>query len=489
MKKNIQYITLLFSIIIFGIGCCLSNTDVILFSICLIFINNIIYCIKEFYERIIFLAFNITFFIFLIGRLLIKRLTSYEDIYNNFSKYGLDFKDNNIALHIFIALFVSLLFLFLGYYLFRKKFDENNNIKLFGVKGRNVENRNKIAVVSKLIFYLTYVCGVMVFIDKARYVSSMGYSELYSSYSSSLPSFVVKISEMITIALFVYLGTLPSKRKLIIPMLLYIFLGGLSLVTGQRSNFVLNIMIVLLYLYLRNLTDKDEKWFGKKETIAIALALPVLIIVLNTVAYIRTGEKQSQTSASYMISDFVYKQGVSVNLIGYAETLDEQLPSDKNYTFGRLIDFIQENAITQLFFDFPIYKSNTVESATYGNSFADSVSYILSPSRYVKGWGYGSCYIAEMYRDFGYIGIIIGNFILGAILASMNRLFKSGPILAGFALSMVRLLLYSPRDTATSFLVTSFSIVNVLTVVIILIGVKLLSYIELKYSISIPQEV
>ncbi|WP_455537646.1 O-antigen polysaccharide polymerase Wzy family protein [Terrisporobacter sp.] len=487
MKKYIQYTTLLFSLPMFIIGCCFSNIDVILLSVCFIFINNIIYSIQKFSERIIFFAFNISFFIFLIGRLCIKRLTSYEDVYNKFSQYGLDFADNDIALHIVIVLFISLLFLFLGYSLFKEKFDEKNK-KPMRIKKINDNDRKKIATVSKLIFYLTYIFSVMVYIDKARYASAMGYEGLYASYSSSLPSFFTKISEMTAISLFVYLGTLPTKKKTIIPIIMYLILGVLSLLTGQRSNFVLNIMIVLVYLCLRNITDKDYKWFGKKEIIITVCLLPILIIVLNTVSYIRAGETQKQTSAVNIINDFIYKQGASVNLIGYAKTLDEQLPEGKNYTFGRIIDFVQENAVTQLFFDFPTYEPNTIDSARYGNSFADSVSYILSPARYVRGWGYGSSYIAELYKDFGYIGVIIGNFILGGILVLMSRIFRLGPIWAGFGLSMIRLLLYSPRDTATSFIVTSLSLINILTVVIILIGVMFLKFIESNKRISHQQE-
>ena len=477
MKKYIQYTTLFFSLAMFCIGYYFLNTDIILLAICSIFFNNIIYCLQKFSERIIFFAFNITFFNFLIGRLVIKRLTSYVDVYNTFSIYGLDFIDADIVFHILISIFLSLLFLFFGYSLFKEKFDEDKS-KLLRVKEIREDYREKLAYVSKLIFFITYIFSVAVFLDKARFTSSVGYTELYSSYSSSLPTFMVKISEMTSISLFIYLGTLPIKRKAIIPMLLYVFLGVLSLVTGQRSNFVLNIMIILVYLCLRNITDKDKIWFGKKEIVATICMLPVLIILLNTVSYLRMDETHNKTSVVDAMNEFIYKQGVSVNLIGYAETLEEQLPSQKNYTFGRIIDFIQENAITQVFFDFPVYKSNSVESACYGNSFADSVSYILSPSRYVQGWGYGSCYIAELYKDFGYMGVIIGNFILGGILVFMNRVFKSGPILAGVSLFMIRLLLYSPRDTSTSFIVTSLSLINILTISIIVIGVGFLKYKE-----------
>ena len=232
MKKYIQYTTLFFSLAMFCIGYYFLNTDIILLAICSIFFNNIIYCLQKFSERIIFFAFNITFFNFLIGRLVIKRLTSYVDVYNTFSIYGLDFIDADIVFHILISIFLSLLFLFFGYSLFKEKFDEDKS-KLLRVKEIREDYREKLAYVSKLIFFITYIFSVAVFLDKARFTSSVGYTELYSSYSSSLPTFMVKISEMTSISLFIYLGTLPIKRKAIIPMLLYVFLGVLSLVTGQ----------------------------------------------------------------------------------------------------------------------------------------------------------------------------------------------------------------------------------------------------------------
>lgn len=129
----------------------------------------------------------------------------------------------------------------------------------------------------------------------------------------------------------------------------------------------------------------------------------------------------------------------------------------------RLIDFINSNAITQFLIDVPKYVPQSLDSALYGNNFAESVSYILSPKRYLNGWGYGSSYVAELYKDFSYFGIIIGNFILGIILGCMNKLFRAGILGAWMCLSMTRLLLYAPRDTFTSFIVSTFSLINILT--------------------------
>lgn len=463
MLKGFRYFILFFSIAIFVIGVLFSNLNVILVAICSMLLHNLLYSCEKFSERIIFFAFNGTFFTFLIARLVVKPLTGYYDKYNN-NYYGLDFENEQVVLKIFISLFISLFFLFLGYILIKN----NKKLKFKKIKNFGNSTVKNISFVSMILFYFTYIFNLLVLWDKARFTSNFGYTELYSSYTSSYPIWVNKLAEMCPSALFVFLGTLPTKRKSMLPLAFYLFLGIFSLVVGQRNNFVLNVLIVLIYFCLRNITDKNEKWFGKREIIFSIAALPVMIILLNAVSYFRT-DSNGQHSLINGISEFFYAQGVSVNLVGYAQTLVNQLPQGKSYTFGRIIDFINNNTITQLFFNVPKYSPQSVESALYGNSFADSVSYILSPSRYLNGWGYGSSYLAELLIDYGYIGIIIGNFIYGIVLAFMTKMFKSGVLGIWICLSMTRLLLYSPRDTTTSFIVTSFSLINLLTLFIIIL--------------------
>jgi oligosaccharide repeat unit polymerase len=457
----------------FIIGILFLNGNAMLMGICSILIHNFWYACEDFSERIIFFAFNGTFFTFLIGRLVVKSLTNYYDKYNS-NKYGLDFYDDKIIFHIFITLFISLVFIFIGYYYINKK-GKIKNKKMTMLNKFDNYNIEFIRFVSKSLFYIMYVFNVLVLWDKAKFSSNVGYTELYSSYSSSLPFGVTKLAEMSICALFVYLGTLPTKKKSLIPLSLYVILGVLSLVAGQRNNFVLNIMIILVYLCLRNTTDKTEKWFGKKELISCICILPVLIILLNAVSYARLDKEVNKNSFNNIVNEFFYAQGASVNLIGYAETLKENLPDDKNYSFGRIITFIKNNSITQTLFDIPKYNAQSVESALYGNSFADSVSYIISPNRYINGWGYGSSYVAEMYKDFSYFGVAVGNLVIGGILAYMSKLFKNGYLYAAISLYMTRLLLYAPRDTSTSFIVTTFSLINLLTLFIIFIGCIILS--------------
>lgn len=449
----------------FIIGISFYNHNIILTAICSLIIHNLWYALESFSKRIIFFAFNITFFTFLVGRLVVKSVSNYEDIYNN-NKFGLDFNNEQIIWNIFVVLFISLLFLYLGYSLLKN----NDEIKL--EKFKNITSgvsSEAIAFTSKYVFYITIAFNILILIEQARFTNAVGYTELYSSYTSSYPFFVTKLAEMCPVAFFMFLATLPTKRKAAFPIILYLLLGTFSLVIGNRNDFVLNLLIVIIYLGLRNLTDKKEKWFGKKEILVCISIFPFLILLLNAISYVRMDSSMTTNSFMYAINDFFYKQGASANLIGYAQTLTNQLPEGTNYTFGRLIDFLRNNSITQTIFDIPKYTAQTLESALYGNSFADSVSYILSPKRYLDGWGYGSSYVAELFKDFGFIGIAIGNFLLGIILALMTKLFKTGVLGVWVCLTMSRLLLYAPRDTATSFLVTSFSIINIITIVLIIL--------------------
>ncbi|MGG4040959.1 O-antigen polysaccharide polymerase Wzy family protein [Bacillus smithii] len=465
MLKVIRYAILFFTISMFFLSIVFSNSNILLLAVCSMLFHNLWYSCERFSERSIFFAFNITFFTFLVARLVVKPLTGYYDKYNN-NYYGLDFDTESVVWFIFISLFISLLFLFFGYCLIKN----NKKIKSKKLKIYDKLSVKNISIVSKILFYFTYVFNVLVLLDKAKFSSSYGYMELYVSYSSSYPLWFVKLADMCPSALFVYLGTLPSKRKCFLPLLLYLSLGVLSLFVGQRNNFVLNILIVLIYFCLRNITDKNEKWFGKREIISCIFTFPILIFLLNAVSYLRIGAKVNQSSVIDVISEFFYKQGTSVNLIGYAETLANRFPEGKSYSFGKIIDFFNNNVITQTLINTPKYSPQTIESALYGTSFADSVSYILSPYRYLHGWGYGSSYIAELYLDFGYFGIIVGNFVYGIILALMTKLFKRSILGVWLSLYITRSLLYAPRSSFTAFIVSTFSLVNILTLFIILIG-------------------
>lgn len=468
-KKNFSYLmlaSLLFSgFSLFLLGNLFSNLNLILISIILIFAMSVFFTVGNLYKRIIFLSFCITFFTFLIGRPIIKVLNLHYDYYN-LTKYGFDNFTEDTLFKVFNILFFGLVFTFIGYalseYLFKNK-NPNSSLKTPSTFLLSVRE------ISKYLFYFTFLFNLMVIFEKINYTSNNGYEELYSSYISTYPVWFVKISEMCQVALFLFLATKPQRKQTMLPLIMYLFLASVSLFVGQRNYFVLSLLIVFIYLALRQWENKEDSWLKMKYVIMLPFISILLIPLLNSISYFRNNEiTKLETNP---IFEFFYSQGVSINLLGHAQNYPE---NEKYYSIGRLIDFLKNNYFTQALTNIEGYRAQTIDSIVYGNSFADDISYYLSPQRFLNGWGYGSSYLAEFYLDGGYIGVIIGSAIMGVILFLLTRLFFLNFFGAWVSLTMTKLIIYAPRDTFTSFVVSTFNIINIFTLMMILITAYLL---------------
>src|SRR5690606_3586624 len=115
------------------------------------------------------------------------------------------------------------------------------------------------------------------------------------------------------------------------------------------------------------------------------------------------------------IFEFFYAQGVSANVIGYTMVLDESIPDGKLYSIGPILQFIS-NYYGYFIQGIPMPSGQTVELALNGYLFSHTISYLIMPTLYLAGIGYGSSYIAELYADFGYFGIIFGSLFYGLLI-------------------------------------------------------------------------
>ena len=73
-----------------------------------------------------------------------------------------------------------------------------------------------------------------------------------------------------------YLATLP-KKIFIFSSVLYLLEGAVAMLTGSRSDFMLNIIIVLVYMTMRSYRNKKANgkyWFGKTPIILITILVP-----------------------------------------------------------------------------------------------------------------------------------------------------------------------------------------------------------------------
>jgi oligosaccharide repeat unit polymerase len=461
--KILRNSILFFALCLFSISIYYNDLNILLISIFILFIHNIIFFLANIQERVIFGAFHVTFFTFLLGNLAFNKLSD-ESAIIIFSE--------GVQKHILITLFISLLCIFLGYivstnkgyYSINKTIDyDSNNIRL-------------IRTISKYVYYISYIPYLICLLDKVNFVSENNYISYYTQYTSSIPHVVVSFGQMSIISFALFLATMPNKKESRLPIILYLIYTFLSLGYGQRNTFVLNSLFIFIYFIIRNkINPERKKWLEKKHVILIMIATPFIIVSLNNFAFTRENKVVEQTSRRDVITDFFVGQGQSINIIGYGKSLENSFPPNKMYTFGPLIYYMRNNVITQFIFDIPKYKSNTVDMALYGNSFGQTISYLVIKDNYLAGRGMGSCYIAEVYKDFGYIGIVIINLVYGYFFANINKQLRYNVWLTAFLLISIKYILLSPRADTLTFLTSSINMINIFTLGLIWFVYKILN--------------
>jgi oligosaccharide repeat unit polymerase len=482
MNILIRYLLLFGSLLLFGAGVIFEEPMLLLVATLFIFAHNITYSVKQFYERILFLCFNVTFFIFLIGRLVVAGIFDYTS--TDVGMFGTAFEDVTVVNTIITSLYLSLIALFIGYTLIQK-FKLNF---LDRKKEMSSGYLNSLRVFSLAFFYFCMIFRLIYVYQMKQTAVTEGYFESFMTFQSTLPSILVRISEMYDVALFAYLATMPTKKKSLFPILLYLGEGLFSAMAGRRSILMLNLLIVFIYYCIRSIRKEDNqdeqevevvkerKWLGKFEYTLAAIGLPILLAFMTFIGKLRTDFSGGQQSSSFKdsILEFFYSQGISVNLIGYTKIYESYIPKGKLFTFGPLMEFV-DNKIIRPFQGLPEYLGQTAERAMNGHLFAHTLTYIIMPGAYLLGYGYGSSFVAELYNDFGLMGVFFGSIVYGAIIYVIFYMIRNSHyVLIIFALMMARSILFAPRGAALSFIVSSFSMPKIAAVLFILIGAKLM---------------
>lgn len=445
-----QYCNYTFCILAFGlfiIGSISGIFNVLLLSVLLLLFSNIAYGFFAWRKRIVFLIFHFTFFTFLLARPTISMLRGNEWWY---------FKPESVCFSLNV-LMLSLFFLRVGNTFFEHFFffSDKDDLKLkkYTEKIHDESFTKTLQVVSLIFFAVTMVFYLATQIEKLVFMQGREYEEIYTSFSSRLPGVIQTIASMMKYALCIFLATLPPKKLAFIPLALYVISGLPDLIIGIRNTIVLNVIFVLLYYLLRDILEDHSTWFGKTEKVLVILLCPIVLLLLSAYNYIRAGETVSLGIWDSIV-DLFYKQGVSYDVLCLAYEALPDLPDvvSKNYTFGPFTDYITRGSLGQLLFgSVPLGSQNSEILAIYGNSFAHSMSYIAHPE-YLQGHGWGSSYLLELFADWGYLGVILGSFVLGGFLSSMVYSFKKSTMTRIIILLCAMQIFFCPRSSALSWL-------------------------------------
>ncbi|PHP52334.1 O-antigen polysaccharide polymerase Wzy [Actinomyces ruminis] len=196
------------------------------------------------------------------------------------------------------------------------------------------------------------------------------------------------------------------------------------------------------------------------------VSVPLVAIALTAVESARgVGAVASDTAGRNPILQLLYGQGVSSTVVRNAYTYADFIPKDW-YTG----EFLHSGLPARLLGS-QVYHGNTVEHALHGGSFTHAFAYTLLGPQYLSGRGTGSSFIAELFYDYGYVGVLVGGAVYGAVCVWACTLVKGQPLRNGLRLVIVPTLLWAPRGSATGFLSTWLTP----SVLVALLGVTVLS--------------
>lgn len=393
-------------------------------------------------ERVMLFAFSLTFFAFLLGEVFV----------NLFDETRLYSLHTESLMHTFVCLFISIWSIHLG-----SKIGLRYKIS-FGGTGLSTKtwgeyDTNYIRSACKVLFFVFATCSLAIAIERFFMVRVLGsYTATFIDYHSSLPSFISKLAGMTDMVFFLYLATLPDPKKSKMVFGYKLLISTVILLYGTRNTIVLTILIIALYcIFYEDAHNIRYSIISKRIYLFVVIALPAVFVFFDFIMSIRDGRAYSFDGIFTSLKNIVSSLGGSVNVITYGYEYHDAL-GDKLYSIGNIKDFFTQNIFARVLFGAKQYGGNTVEKALYGNSFSNTLTYLVRRSSYLAGYGMGSCYIAELFHDFGYIGVVFINIIYGGILSQFTKL-KAGNIIGNTVVLMATYnILLAPRGYADGFI-------------------------------------
>lgn len=494
MDKNLkkEYILPFLSIIIFISSLLMQNFYLSFISILFLIVSLLIFSATKIFSRVLLFGFTISTFLFNFGRIFAIHFLNAKP--EEAGLYGTSIADKNILTEFYLIIFLSILTIWTSFIYFEKRIDfstfklgsqfnlsEKFNLSdkfhlsnKLNLRGRfNLSDKLNLGIKFNIkdysstflliVYFILFIFRILVTIERINFVNENNFHEQYLTYTSQYSLIIVRLSETFLIPLFMYLSIEKRRSKTIVPLILLFIEGVLDLFTGRRMNFVLNLFIIFVFLVVsdKDEVNKEKKPLITKRNIIVGMSItPLFIYLLQFVNDVRT--RSFQTANASFISNFLYKQGVTLKTVLWGIKFKHENDNFMFYSLGSLTEFILNNPITQVFIDKPVYTGQSVERALETPLFDHRVSYYIDSKAYLLGRGYGSSYVIENYIDGGILGVIIGSIILGLLLCVLIKiLYTNNLFLNTFCFLLTRNIFVLPRAGYTSFITATFTTSNV----------------------------
>lgn len=444
---------------------CVYEANILFTCALIIWAGVMIYSATDLKRHIVLLCFSVSFFVFLFGREICFAYLGLEKYYRYLEKHNdLTFGLICISLLCLLAGYIlaeKYSVLFSGWQVKIKTKSRPSRLVRFGSRINSVYEK-KLRLASLLAYCVCLAFSFTEVLLKIRLVSLVGYVGSYASDNVSAPSVVGYISSFTIIALSIYLSTCPSKKSTWAAIVFYELYGVFTMVTGHRYTFVAISMYNLTYIVFRH--RREGGWVSKKLVIALVISIPFVLALMNAVNASRTGQEDGAKSGALLntVISFLDQQGGSVNVIKrvmyYRDKLSDMILTSLSNTRTVLL----ENAIVRKVFGVKVFSGNSVENALYGHYLSHRLSYYEYGENYLTGHGVGSCYIAELFHDFGFIGVIVGNVIYGCFISCVNSIGSKRYYRDAMLLASQYYLFLAPRGDFDGMIGGLFSITAIL---------------------------
>ncbi|MCE5192179.1 MAG: O-antigen polysaccharide polymerase Wzy family protein [Actinomycetia bacterium] len=448
-----------------------------LFAFCLLF------AVMDFRRRFVLVMFLSSFFLFLLSSVALHVFGVDAPFMGVFPGFFNTFSSEVVATTLNL-LFISLLALLLGFVLGGSGPHSGG----FVSKPVDVRYQTVVSEVSRVLFFVTIPAGLMRVLVKVLFVQSLGYLASYTSYAGAGP-LLEKLAVVNTVCFFIFLGTMPGKRAARLPIYAYLVINGMTLFSGVRNDAVIAVLLVTVYYIYRSTLEERQKrlsepgsktggvggittnpWVSGHERRLAVGAMTGGVVLLSYWSYYRVGLSVEHLSILGLFLEFFKAQGGSINVIAHGVNLASYLPSTNvSYVFGPVISWVNSSILSELLGGSGASVAHTVDMAFRGNNFGQTITYLVMPTNYLAGVGMGSSYIAELFVDFGYSGVVVYNLLLGFTLSRFSRMSERVENPFVFAAMMLALqgLLFLPRDVALAWLTNLLNFTTLATFVLV----------------------
>ena len=335
--------------------------------------------------------------------------------------------------------------------------------------------RERIAYWSKVIMYFGLSFAFIKLILKNRYALHYGYVALYLASDAAYNSPLLDLFDgLYGVGFWGYMATLPDKKYFRLPVVLYIVFIILSILSGSRGFFVLEVLALIWYFMKKDISVANKKpVFSKKRIMLLGIAGFFVIVLLSKFGKTRvTGEYEAGSLIMSFLM-FFKAQGGSGRIIALSLENEQEI---KQYLTGLmpvlapLKSFLLNNSISRIFTG-GFLGQNAENLAIVGNLSA-VLTYITNSKAYLNGGGVGSNYNAELLMSGGIGLVIVFNILLGCCFAWMDGLKSLRWGQYTFVIFAFKVFMYLPRSSTLDIIPQSVIIVLFIIVVTMLSKLK-----------------